>query len=60
MLGRRVRLILTAPKEEVSGELRQQNVEGVWIYGGFKEQADSGSIRSIASSKSKDAGPIYR
>ena len=39
MLGHNVRVYLSAPKEDVSGELRQQSIEGVWIYCGFQEQA---------------------
>lgn len=39
MIGNRVQLLLHSPDQTVSGELRQQNAEGVWIYHGWAEQA---------------------
>jgi hypothetical protein len=39
MLGNRVEAKLCNPDETVSGELRRQSVEGVWIYHGWAEQA---------------------
>lgn len=39
MLGHNVDVTLREPDETVSGELRRQTVEGVWIYFGWAEQA---------------------
>lgn len=39
MLGNNVELRLTAPEQTISGELRRQSGEGVWIYTGWAEQA---------------------
>ena len=60
MLGHRVTVYLGEPDEEISGELRQQNDTGVWIYGGFMEPAKMRfypmrRVRSI-----EDLGPVYR
>ncbi len=39
MLGHNVRAFLCDPEEIVDGELRQQSVEGVWLYYGWAELA---------------------
>lgn len=39
MIGNRVEAILRDPEKTISGELRKQTVEGVWIYHGWAEQA---------------------
>lgn len=39
MLGNRVEAILRDPDATISGELRRQSTEGVWIYHGYAEFA---------------------
>ena len=39
MMGHRVRLDLHTPVETISGELRKQSLEGVWIYSGWADKA---------------------
>jgi hypothetical protein len=39
MIGNQVEVTLSNPEASVTGELRKQTVEGVWIYGGWAEQA---------------------
>ena len=39
MLGNNVDVTLREPNETVSGELRRQTVEGVWVYFGWAEKA---------------------
>ncbi len=39
MLGNNVDVKLRTPDEIVSGELRRQSLEGVWIYYGWAEKA---------------------
>ena len=39
MLGHNVDVILSNPDQTVSGELRQQTAEGVWLYYGWAEKA---------------------
>lgn len=39
MLGNNVDVKLCAPDEIISGELRKQTIEGVWLYYGWAEQA---------------------
>lgn len=39
MLGNHVEVKLRDPPATVSGELRQQTVEGIWLYYGWAEQA---------------------
>jgi hypothetical protein len=41
MIGHNVRVRLSAPDETVQGELRELASEGVWIYHGFAEQAET-------------------
>lgn len=60
MLGRRVTVILTAPEERVSGELRQQAVEGVWIFWGWAEKAALHFYPTHRVLEIKDDGPLYR
>lgn len=39
MIGNQVEVLLRDPEKTISGELRKQTVEGVWIYHGWAEQA---------------------
>lgn len=39
MRGNNIDVILRDPEQTVSGELRRQTVEGVWIYYGWAEKA---------------------
>lgn len=39
MLGNNVDVKLCNPDENISGELRKQNVEGVWVYFRWAERA---------------------
>lgn len=39
MLGHNVDVILSNPDQTVSGELRRQTAEGVWLYYGWAEKA---------------------
>lgn len=39
MLGNNVQVRLRDPEELVSGELRRQTAEGVWLYFGWAEKA---------------------
>lgn len=60
MLGNRVRVYLSAPNAEVSGELRKQSTEGVWIYHGFAEQARVHFYPQHRVTEIEDLGPVYR
>ena len=60
MLGHNVRVYLSAPDEQVSGELREQNAEGVWIYGGFQEQAKLRFYPQHRILEIQDNGYTYR
>ena len=51
---------LSAPDETVQGELRQQNVEGVWIYHGFQEQAKLRFYPQHRIVQIEDNGYAYR
>lgn len=39
MLGNNVDVILRDPDQKVSGELRRQAMEGIWLYYGWAEKA---------------------
>ena len=39
MLGNNVEVILVNPDQRVSGELRRQTEEGIWVYYGWAEKA---------------------
>lgn len=60
MLGHRVTVVLTAPEERVSGELRQQTAEGVSVYWGWAEKAALHFYPMHRVVEVKDDGPIYR
>ena len=60
MMGHRVRVYLCEPDEEVSGELREQNDTGVWLYGGFMEQAKVRFYPMRRVCSIEDLGPVYR
>ena len=60
MLGNRVRVTLSNPDQEIAGELRQQSVEGVWLYHGFAEQASVRFYPQHRLVEIQDCGPVYR
>lgn len=60
MLGHNVRVYLQSPDEQVQGELRQQNAEGVWIYHGFMEQAKLRFYPAHRVSSMEDNGYVHR
>lgn len=60
MIGNRVYAVLCAPDETISGELRQQNSEGIWIYGGWAEKAAVRFYPMHRVVQIDDAGPVYR
>lgn len=60
MLGNRVRVYLSNPDEDVSGELRRQSVEGVWIYAGWAEKAAVRFYPAHRLKEIEDLGPVYR
>jgi hypothetical protein len=39
MLGNNVDVRLCNPDQTISGELRKQTIEGIWLYYGWAEQA---------------------
>jgi hypothetical protein len=39
MLGHNIELHLCNPEQVISGELRKQMLEGVWVYWGWAEKA---------------------
>ena len=60
MMGHNVRVYLTAPTEEVKGELRQQTAEGVWVYAGWAEQAKLRFYPQHRILEIQDNGYVYR
>lgn len=60
MIGNRVTVRLQHPDETISGELRRQNSEGVWIYHGFAEQAKVYFYPMHRIVQVEDDGPLYR
>lgn len=60
MIGNRVALILIEPAEGIIGELRKQNVEGVWVYHGWAEQAAVRFYPMRRVVEIRDEGPVYR
>lgn len=60
MIGNNVDVLLREPEQRISGELRKQNIEGVWIYGGWAEQAALKFYPIHRVVEIKDAGRIYR
>jgi len=60
MLGNNVTVKLTAPDQEVSGELRKQTAEGIWIYGGWAEKAAVTFYPAHRVLEIRDAGRTYR
>lgn len=60
MIGNRVTVQLTEPDQVVRGELRKQNVEGVWIYGGLYDSAALTFYPMRRILEVRDDGPVYR
>ncbi len=60
MLGNNVAVVLTAPDQEVKGELRRQTSEGVWVYGGWAESACLTFYPAHRIVEVRDLGRVYR
>lgn len=60
MLGHDVEVILCAPEQKVSGELRKQSIEGIWLYGGWAEQATTTFYPQHRIVEIRDRGRTYR
>jgi hypothetical protein len=60
MLGNRVTVFLTDPKEEINGELRKQNSDGVYIYWGWGEKARAHFYPTHRIVEIEDLGYIHR
>ena len=60
MIGNRVIVHLQNPPQQISGELRKQTIEGVWIYHGWAEKAAQHFYPAHRILEIEDNGPIYR
>lgn len=60
MLGHNVEVKLCAPAQTVSGELRKQTPEGIWLYGGWAEQATTTFYPQHRIVEMHDRGRTYR
>ncbi len=60
MIGHRVMVWLTDPRQEISGELRKQNTEGIWLYSGWAEAACVRFYPTHRIIEIRDNGPVYR
>ena len=60
MIGNRIEVKLHDPDATVSGELRKQSVEGVWVYRGWAEQAALHFYPQHRIVEIVDNGPVYR
>lgn len=60
MIGHNVRVRLHTPEETVSGELRQQDATGVWIYHGRAEQAKLRFYPMHRVEQVEDNGYVHR
>lgn len=60
MIGNRVTVYLTDPPLKISGELRKQNAEGVWVYGGPYDSAAVTFYPMRRVLEVRDDGSVYR
>ena len=60
MTGNRVEVKLCDPDATVSGELRKQTVEGVWVYHGWAERAALHFYPQHRIVEIVDNGQVYR
>lgn len=60
MIGNRVEVTLTNPKDSITGELRKQNQEGIWLYYGWADHAAVHFFPTHRIVEILDLGPVYR
>lgn len=60
MLGHKVDVVLRDPDKTVTGELRRQTIEGVWLYFGWAEQAAVHFFPQHRIVEIVDRGKTYR
>lgn len=60
LLGHDVDVILREPDQTISGELRRQTAEGVWVYYGWAAKAAVHFFPVHRIVELIDRGPIYR
>ncbi len=60
MLGHNVDVVLRDPDKTVTGELRRQTIEGVWLYFGWAEQAAVHFFPQYRIVEIIDRGRTYR